>query len=175
MPNCITNGVILPVMLHHVCLEFHLSFLGHFRSLLKFVQRHIALHTKGTPRLLKVMCREHFDNTLIHRLQQRRGVRQVSRSRRVKWSFNALKPGADFSSFMMYVHSGIFLPLQARFIHIKNLLGLITPILDDGPQAIWVGNSSIGALSLSRALDIMENQPVQVTKLGTGPVSFSFR
>ena len=49
------------------------------------------------------------------------------------------------------------LPLQARFIHVEHLLGLVTPLLDDGPETIWVGSSGVlvSALSLSRAL-IME-------------------
>ena len=37
---------------------------------LELVQGHITLHTKGMPRLLKVMCLEHLDHALIHRLQQ---------------------------------------------------------------------------------------------------------
>ena len=50
------------------------------------------------------------------------------------------------------------LPLQARFIHVEYLLGLIHPLLDDGLKTIWVGSSGIlvGALGLSRALDAME-------------------
>ena len=63
-------------MLHHVLLKFHLGLLGSLRGLLKLVQRHIAIHTKGTPCFLKVMCFEHLDHALIHRLQQRRGVRR---------------------------------------------------------------------------------------------------
>ena len=51
-----------------------------------------------------------------------------------------------------------FLPLQACFIHIKDLLGLVPPILDDGPETIWVGNSGalVSALSLSRELYVIE-------------------
>ena len=56
-------------------MEFHLTFSGSLSSLLKFAQRHITLKTKGTPCLLKVICRKHSDNILIHRLQQRCGVR----------------------------------------------------------------------------------------------------
>ena len=75
MPNHVTNGVLPPMMLHHVLLEFHLSFLGSLHGLLKLVQRHITLQTKGTPHL-NVMCLEHPDDALVHRLRQRRGVRQ---------------------------------------------------------------------------------------------------
>ena len=50
------------------------------------------------------------------------------------------------------------LPQRARFIHIKDLLRLVTPLLDDGPETIWVGSSGVlvSALSLSRVLDVME-------------------
>ena len=61
---------------HHVFLKFHLSLLGSLSSFLKLVQGHITLHTKGAPRLLKVMCLEHLDHALIPQLQQRRGVRR---------------------------------------------------------------------------------------------------
>ena len=61
---------------HHVLLKFHLSHLGSLSGLLKLIQGHITLHTKGTPRPLKVMCLEHLDHALIHRPQQRRGVRR---------------------------------------------------------------------------------------------------
>ena len=46
-----------------------------------------------------------------------------------------------------------FLP-QACFIHVNNLLGLVPPVLNDGPETIWVGSSGVllSALSLSRAL-----------------------
>ena len=76
MPNCIMEGVGPPMTPHHVFLKFHLSLQGSLSGLLKLFQGHITLHTKGTPRLLKVMCLEHLDHTLIHRLQQRYGVRQ---------------------------------------------------------------------------------------------------
>ena len=56
-------------------MEFHLTFSGGLSSLLKFAQRHITLKTKGTPCLLKVICRKHSDSILIHRLQQRCSVR----------------------------------------------------------------------------------------------------
>ena len=51
-----------------------------------------------------------------------------------------------------------FLPLQARFIHVEDLPGLVFPILDDGPEMIWVGIRGIliSALSLSRVLYVME-------------------
>ena len=76
IPNRVTNGVGPPMTPHHFLLEFHLSLLRSLRGLFKLVQRQITLQTKGTPRLLKVMCLEHPDDALIHRLQQRRGVRQ---------------------------------------------------------------------------------------------------
>ena len=75
MPNSITNGKLPPTTPHHVFLEFHFSLLESLCSLLKLIQRHITLQTKGTSRLLKVMCLEHWDNIFIHRLQQRHGVR----------------------------------------------------------------------------------------------------
>ena len=62
--------------LHHVLLEFHLSLPGSLLGLLKFIQRHITLQSKGTPHLLKVMCLEHPDDALIHWLQQRHSVRR---------------------------------------------------------------------------------------------------
>ena len=50
----------------------------------------------------------------------------------------------------------LFFSLQARFIHVKHLLGPATPLLD-GPETIWVGSSSVfdSDLSLSRVLHIM--------------------
>ena len=58
------------------------------------------------------------------------------------------------------------LPVQARFIHVENLLGLVSPLLNDGPETIWVGSSIVvvGAHSLSRALNIME-EPIAGLKL----------
>ena len=47
MPNCITNGVGLPMTLYHVFLKFHLSLLGNLRDLLKLVQRHTTLQTRA--------------------------------------------------------------------------------------------------------------------------------
>ena len=75
MSNRVTNGIGPPMMPHHILLKFHLSLLGSLCGLLKLVQRHISLQTTGMPRLLEVMCTEHPDDALIHRLQQRRGVR----------------------------------------------------------------------------------------------------
>ena len=48
--------------------------------------------------------------------------------------------------------------LQARFIHIKRLLGLVPPLLDDGRKFIRVQSSGvcISALSLTRVLDATE-------------------
>ena len=48
-----------------------------------------------------------------------------------------------------------FLPLQACFIHVKDLLGLYPPLLDEGPEFIRVRSRgvSVSALSLTRALD----------------------
>ena len=69
------SSVGLPMLSQHTLLKFHVRLLGSLSGLLKLVQGHITLHTKGMPRLLKVMCLEHLDNSLIHRLQQRRGVR----------------------------------------------------------------------------------------------------
>ena len=56
MPNSIMNGKLPPMMPHHIFLEFHLSLRERLSGLLKLAQRHITLKTKGTPRLLKVMC-----------------------------------------------------------------------------------------------------------------------
>ena len=75
MPKGLTNGVGTPMMPYHVLLKSHLI-LGSLSGLLKLVQGHITLHAKGTPRPLKVMRLEHLDHALIHRLQQRHGVRQ---------------------------------------------------------------------------------------------------
>ena len=61
---------------HRILLKFHVRLLGSLNGLLKLVQRHITLHTKGMPHLLKVMCLHHLDHALIHRLQQRCGVRR---------------------------------------------------------------------------------------------------
>ena len=74
MLNSITSGKLRPMMPRHILLEFHLTLCGSLSSLLMFAQRHITLQIKGTPRLLKVMCLDHLDDALIHRLQQRRGV-----------------------------------------------------------------------------------------------------
>ena len=75
MPKGITDGVGPPMTPHYVFLKFHLI-LRNFSGLLKLVQGHITLHTKGMPRPLKVMRLEHLDYALIHLLQQRRGVRR---------------------------------------------------------------------------------------------------
>ena len=231
MPNCVTDGVGPPMTPHQVLLKFHPSLLGSLSGLVKLVQRHITLHNKGTPCLLKIMCLEHLDHALIHRLQQRCGVRQqedeldvlmqvlqhvgvggtiiqdhqdmegealkcaillqlvhqgrpavglenvarhpttgtsepmdrqaglsialectrvlsvvdqdrlelavsqereresirLAPSRRVKWSLNALKPGADFSSLMMYVWSGIFFHCRPVSSMLSTCWGLYPP------------------------------------------------
>ena len=51
-----------------------------------------------------------------------------------------------------------FLPLQARFIHVEDLLGLVTPLLDDDPEFVRIRSSDIdvSAFSLPRALDAMK-------------------
>ena len=51
-----------------------------------------------------------------------------------------------------------FLPLKVRFVHIENLLGLVTPLLDHSPQLVRESSSSvsISALRLTRALDASE-------------------
>ena len=48
MSNCIMNGVGPPVTPHHVLLKFHLRLLGSLCSLLRLIQRHIALHTRAS-------------------------------------------------------------------------------------------------------------------------------
>ena len=75
MPKDVTDGVGLPVPLHHVLLEFRWV-VGSLSGLLQLVQGHITLEAKGMPRLLQEMCLEHTDHALIHRLQQGRGVQR---------------------------------------------------------------------------------------------------
>ena len=75
MPNCVMNSIELSMTLHHVLLKFYLNLPRSLHGLLKLIQRHITLHTKGTSCLLKETCFEHH-HVLIHRLQQRRGVRR---------------------------------------------------------------------------------------------------
>ena len=65
MPNSVTNGKLPTMTPRHVLMEFHLTLRGSLSGLLKFTQRHITLQTKRTPCLLKVMCLEHVDDTLI--------------------------------------------------------------------------------------------------------------
>ena len=78
-------------------------------------------------------------------------------SRRVKPSLNVLKPRADFSSIVMYVRSGIFFHCRPISSMLKTCGGLY-PLLDDGPETIWVVSSGalVGPLSLSPAFYIME-------------------
>ena len=262
MLNCVTNGVGPPMTPHHILLEFHLCLFWSLRSLLKLVQRHITLQTKRTPHLLKVMCLEHPDDALIHRLQQRRGVRrwedefdvvmQVLQHLGVGGS--VIEDHQDMEGealrhaiFLQLVHQGspavslenvsphlttgigipmdrqaglfitfectgvlsvvdqdglelavsrqvgpqkegemvlkcfeargrlllsrdvrafrLVFPLQACFIHIKNLLGVVTPLLDDGLETIWVGSSGVlfSVFSFSRVLYVME--PIVSLKL----------
>ena len=73
MPKGVTDGVFLPVPPHHVFLKLHWV-LWSFSSFLQFVQGHIVLPAKGTPRLLQEMCLAHSDDALVHWLYQRRGV-----------------------------------------------------------------------------------------------------
>ena len=56
------------------------------------------------------------------------------------------------------VHSFRDLLLQARFSHVEDLLGLVSPLLNDGLKTIWVSSSGVlvGALSLYRAHEAME-------------------
>ena len=75
MPKGVSDSVGLPVPPHHVLLEFHWV-LGSSSGPIQFVQGHVALQAKGTPRLLQEICLEHTDHALIHRLRQGRSVRR---------------------------------------------------------------------------------------------------
>ena len=75
MPEGVTDGVGLPMLPHHVLLEFHKVF-GSLSSLFQLVQGHVALQSKGTPRLLKEMRLEHMNDAPVHQLQESRGVWQ---------------------------------------------------------------------------------------------------
>ena len=91
---------------------------------------------------------------------------QVTPSRKVKWSLNALKPMADFSSLVMYRRSGIFFRCRPVSSMLNTCWGLYPPpLLDDSPEMIWEGSSGVpvSALSLSQALNIME--PIAGLKL----------
>ena len=78
--------------------------------------------------------------------------------------------------------------MQARFIHVEDLLWLVTtppPLLDDGPEFVWVRSSGVGvsAFSLPRAPDTTKGmtgleivKPARAGyKIGYGAVFFAFR
>ena len=69
-----------------------------------------------------------------------------------------------------------FLSLQACFIHVEDLLGLVPSLLlDNVPEMIWVGSSGIfiGSLGLFQALYIMKPiADLKVVKAAHADVEF---